>query len=339
MVFMKLSYNSKFLFYFLTFISISLHSNDTFEHSTVSIVQHFESIENVPKEKYANKQFKQITNTLNKIENKIRIVTYNMLFNIRDDRTEEQNRWPNRLPRIVKLIDEMDPDIISTQELYPEQVQDLCSALKEKYDFFPGKRETFIPGKIEKNGESYGIFYRTNRFNLILSEFIDPLAMVQLEDAKTKKMFTVFNTHMPLANSDLRESLAEKIVSEIEKIALKMPVLFTGDLNTFPNRVEFSKLPSYDGDYIHSILSSGSLKNSYETSMLGHFGPISSFTNNPNSDEIKPFQGTGTPGIILDHIYVTDAVKVLAHGVEQSTVDGHFPSDHMPVFIDFILSD
>ena len=64
--------------------------------------------------------------------------------------------------------------------------------------------------------------------------------------------------------------------------------------------------------------------------------PISTFTNNQTS--VQPFQGTGTPDIILDHIYVSEKVTVLTHAVEHGTVDGHFPSDHMPVLIDFLVN-
>jgi endonuclease/exonuclease/phosphatase family metal-dependent hydrolase len=160
--------------------------------------------------------------------------------------------------------------------------------------------------------------------------------MVELKDLKTDKTIYVFNTHMPLSNIEKREANAHKISQIIEPFAGQMAVIFTGDLNTFPGRLDLTDLPFYDGDYIHRILSKGSLKNSHYESLLGHFGPISTFTN--NSTDVKPFQGTGTPGIILDYIYVSEKITVLTHAVEQGTVDGHFPSDHMPVLIDFLIN-
>ena len=53
---------------------------------------------------------------------------------------------------------------------------------------------------------------------------------------------------------------------------------------------------------------------------------------------VSRFKGTGTPGIILDYIYVSKKITVLTHAVELGTVDGHFPSDHMPVLIDFLIN-
>lgn len=77
------------------------------------------------------------------------------------------------------------------------------------------------------------------------------------------------------------------------------------------------------------------IKNSETRSLIGHFGPISTFTN--NGAETTPFQGTGTPGIVLDYIYASDKVIILTHATEAGTVDNCFPSDHMPVIIDFII--
>jgi endonuclease/exonuclease/phosphatase family metal-dependent hydrolase len=41
--------------------------------------------------------------------------------------------------------------------------------------------------------------------------------------------------------------------------------------------------------------------------------------------------------VILDHIYVAGAVEVLLHAVEPARVDGHFPSDHMPLIADLLF--
>jgi endonuclease/exonuclease/phosphatase family metal-dependent hydrolase len=306
----------------------ALFSVDGIENSIIPIMENFECIENLPSAKFTKNQFREISIALEKKEEKIRLVTYNMLFNLYDHNLGEENRWPKRLPRIVELINEMQPDIISTQELYPTQVQEIVNLIGEDFSFFDAQKE--------EDGESYGIFYRKDRFELLSSQVNYPLSMVQLKDLKTDKILHVFNTHMPLSNIEKRESNAHKISEIIEPFAEQMAVIFTGDLNTFPGRLDLKNLPFYDGYYIHRILSKGSLKNSDELSLLGHFGPISTFTN--KSPSIEAFQGIGTPGIILDYIYVSKKVTVLTHAVEQGTVDGHFPSDHMPVLIDFLIN-
>ncbi|MDP1880071.1 MAG: endonuclease/exonuclease/phosphatase family protein [Parachlamydiaceae bacterium] len=312
----------------LFFIILTAFFVDAVENSVIPVMETFECIENLPTQKLTKNQFSEIANALEKKEEMIRLVTYNMLFNLYDHNLDEENRWPNRLPRIVELIHEMQPDIINTQELYPTQVQDIVNLIGDDFSFFPGKKD--------EDGESYGIFYRTDRFELLSSQIDYPLSMVQLKDLKTEKIIHVFNSHMPLSNIEKREANAHKIAQIIEPFAKQTAVIFTGDLNTFPGRFDLKDLPFYDGDYIHRILSKGSLKNSHQESLLGHFGPISTFTN--SSTDVKPFQGTGTPGIILDYIYVSKKVTVLTHAVEHGTVDGHFPSDHMPVLIDFLIN-
>ena len=301
----------------------------TAENSIIPLVEKFESFRNLPSQKFTKNQLAEIESALRQKETKIRLVTYNMLFDLYDQNLEPENRWPNRLPRIVNLISEMKPDIICTQELYPNQVTDLTKLLKNEFAFFTGQKD--------KDGESYGIFYRKSRFELLSNHVICPLSMIELKDLKTDKIVYVFNTHMPLSNIEERERHAHKIVQITEPFAKKGAVIFTGDLNTFPERLDLPKLPFYDGNYIHRILSKGSLKNSEESSLLGHLGPISTFTN--HDPDIHPFKGTGTPGIVLDYIYVSPKITVLTHATEPATVNGHFPSDHMPVLIDFQIQN
>jgi len=319
-------------FFTKTILSILLLSTSlsySAENSITTLMEHFQTLDNLPKKKFTKSQFQEISAALEKKEEKIRLVTYNMLFNLYDHNLAEENRWPNRLPRIVDLIATMQPDIINTQELYPSQVEDLLALIDNEFEFFAGQKDA--------DGESYGILFRKDRFELLSDNIQYPLSMVQLKDLKTDKIVYIFNTHMPLANIEKREANARAIVQAIEPVAQEHAVIFTGDLNTFATMLDLDKLPFYDGDHIHRILSQGSLKNSQSLSLLGHFGPLSTFTNNGTGAD--PFQGTGTPGIVLDYIYVSSKLTVLAHATEPATVDGHFPSDHMPVMIDFIVNE
>jgi endonuclease/exonuclease/phosphatase family metal-dependent hydrolase len=163
----------------------------------------------------------------------------------------------------------------------------------------------------------------------------ETLTMVELKDRKTNQRFAVFNTHLTFSKIDKRDFQARFIAKKIREICKKIPVVLTGDFNTFPHRLDLEKLPFYDGDFVNYILTRGVLQNARDCSLLGHLGPISTFTN--HSEDILPFKGTGTPGVFLDHIYVNRSIRVLIHAVQPSTVNGHFPSDHMPVMIDFII--
>lgn len=319
--------NNIFVKITLFFIAITTIHLEAVENSIVPIMESFECIENLPLKKFTKNQYSEICKALEMKDNMVRLVTYNMLFDVYDHDLHKDNRWPSRLPRIVELMQEVAADIICTQELRPNQVNDIVVLLKD-YSFFSGCQD--------KDGESYGIFYRKDRFELLSSQVIYPLSMLELKDRKTDKIFYVFNTHLSFSTIEKREAHARSIVKIIEPFAKEAPVIFTGDLNTFANRLDLTVLPYCDGDYIHRILSEGSIKDSQSVSLLGHFGPISTFTNSP--PRIHAFEGTGTPGIILDYIYVSNKVTVLTHATETGTVDGHHPSDHMPVLVDLLMN-
>lgn len=330
----------KLAYYFLVFFILVNHFYGfSVENSIIPLMEKYETIENLASEKYSKKQLSEIQDYLKQKDNRIRLVTYNMLFNLYDHKLEEQHRWPNRMPRLVEMIKEMQADVIGVQELYHDQVKELLPFMTDEYEFF---------AKACEDGELNGIFYRKDRFEVIASKVTymtltpetpssETLTMLHLRDKKTGQEFAIFNTHLAFSNIEKREFQARFVADHLEPYIKHMPVIFTGDLNTFPNRPELNRLPFYDGDYIHRILTKNSLRDAKEMSLLGHLGPIATFTN--SSNDVLPFQGIGTPGIFLDHIYVSQGLTVLLHAVQPGTVGGEFPSDHMPVIMDFLLGN
>lgn len=322
------------------FVSFTLLNSDLIQGIENSIIPKISECENstqTPSHKYSKNQYSEICNILQLKDERIRLVSFNMLFNLHDNNLKVENRWPQRLPRLVEIIQEMHPDIIGAQELYPDTLKDLLRFLGEDFAFYTKPCE---------DGELNGIFYRKSRFELIQSHVwymnpnssfssSDTLTMVQLKDLKTGKVIAVFNTHLAFSKIDKREYQARFIAEKIASFADELPILLTGDFNTFPNRPDLIKLPFYDGDYIHQILTKQHLKDAREISLLGHLGPLSTFTN--QDQDPSPFKGTGTPGVFLDHIYVSNPVSVLIHAVQPGTINGYFPSDHMPVIIDFVI--
>lgn len=303
----------------------------TIENSIIPLVEKYEKIENLPSEKFSQNQFAEIASRLKECDKKIRLVSYNILFNKYDHNLAEENRWPQRCPRIAELIEEMNPDIMGVQELCSDQRTDLLAAVGNVYEFYSEE---------SSSGEHDGIFYRKDRFELIDShvwEMVDSgtLTMITLKELATSKSLAIFNTHLSFSKVDRREQQAKFIAEKIESFAPMIPVILTGDMNTFPNKLDKEKLPFYDGDYIHRIFTQSSLKDAREIACLGHLGPIGTFTNVDHDPQ--PFKGTGTPGIFLDHIYVSRGVQPIVHAVQPATVNGHFPSDHMPILLDFVL--
>lgn len=290
------------------------------ENSIIPTMEHFENLQNLQKSHYSEAQYKKIVKGLAKKDERVRVATYNMLFDLYDQNLAPENRWPARLPRIVELVNEMDPDVLGTQELRPNQVQDLLPYLEDRYEFIQDKYN--------------GMFVKKSRFCIQQRGFFGPVTMVELEDKLTGKKLAALNAHFSFSKIEKRRSEAELVAEKVKSIAHNMPVVFMGDLNTFPNRPD-GGFPFLDGDAVVKILTKETLKDSIDKALVGHVGPIGTFTNVPPS--ILPFEGTGTPGVFLDHIYVSKGITVLIHAVQPATVDGHFPSDHQPVVIDCVL--
>ncbi|MCI0382404.1 MAG: endonuclease/exonuclease/phosphatase family protein [Chlamydiae bacterium] len=308
----------------------------------VPLIERVEKAENLNPTKYSKNQYEHIVHVLSNIEDRIRLVTYNMLYNIQDQNLEEQDRWPRRFPRLLQLIQWLQPDILCSQELHQDQLSILLHEMDETYAFY-GKEN-------KNNGEIDGIFIRKARFELIdFKEWMIfptlPLAyphvLIQLVlcDNKTQEIFSVFNTHLPYFSPDQREYSAHFILKQVEAVSQRMPVFLAGDFNVIPQRQDMPELPFFDGEYIQRILTQGTLKDTMDEALLGHIGPIATFTNALERNDGTPFKGTGVPGIILDRIYSNQKSLILVHGIEPARVDNHFPSDHMPVIVDFLIRD
>lgn len=312
----------------------------TISDSILPLIDRAEKIESLNPKKYSKNQYEHLLQVLSTIENRIRLITYNMLYNIQDQYLDEQDQWPLRFPRLITLIQWLQPDILCSQELHQDQLQIVLSEMQEIYAFY-GKEN-------KEDGEIDGIFIRKNRFQVIDNKdwvilpslpLANPHRLTQLilSDNNSKKTFSVFNTHLPYFSADQREYSANFIQKQVEEVSLEMPVFLTGDFNVLPHRQDIPELPFFDGDYIQKILTKGTLRDTINEALLGHVGPLSSFTSAMEPNDGTPFKGKGVPGIILDHIYCNHGPMILIHAIEPAKVDHHFPSDHMPVIVDFLL--
>lgn len=305
------------------------------EHSILPILEEIQDVKNLDPKKYSTNQIKEISRALERSDEKIRVVSYNMLFDRNDEKLAPENRFPNRFPRLIEMVESMQPDVLCIQELQSHQVEKLMQNIGSTYGFY-------YDGK---NGDQDGVLYRKDRFTLLEGKTWDiphkvvgiPLTMVHLLDKVSGKKSYVFNVHLPFFLPDARERVAREVAKIIRPYAETNAVILTGDMNTFANRPDIKTLPCYDGDRTVRLLRRGKVRNSRAKSLLGHVGPISTFTNRLGKSE--GFEGMGTPGIFLDHIFVSRSILVLAHAVEPALVDGHFASDHMPLIADIIVME
>ena len=86
------------LFFFSTTLLFSL------ENSIVPQIETLEAGKEIDSKKYAAQQYEEILSAIARKKERIRIVTYNILFNLFDDTLEEPYKWPQRLPRVIKAF-------------------------------------------------------------------------------------------------------------------------------------------------------------------------------------------------------------------------------------------
>ncbi len=330
------------------FVAASSALYSLVDNSIIPLFDYYHTSKHIDPKKYSKTQYEAICEALKLEQNYLRIASYNMLFDRYDHLLAKTYRWHARLDRLLEILKEMKADIICFQELYPTQVKELLEEVDESYGF-AGK--LLDPGQEPR--EINGILYKKSRFSLqkcityYISETPDApsadpfsnekrtLVEAHLLDNKTAKELACFSTQIAFGSCDSREYAANFILKRIEAVESQKPCLLAGDFNSFSPHVDDPHVPFFDGRYILSILTSKSLKNSRDAALIGTLGPISTYTNKQGA--ILPFQGTGTSGIILDHIFTSSKLHVLISGVQPAVVNGMYASDHFPVIADCIV--
>lgn len=270
---------------------------------------------------------------------RVRVMSFNMLMPYWDQQLKRQDRWPERKARLVEYLLYAAPDLIGSQELTPEQITYLSEELGETYAFF---------GDLQSD-ETPLIFYRKARFELLDGEMVDypqakrpsgaygrekVFAAARFRDGLTGQEFCLINTHLSFADSERRACEARFLGEYLSTLSRDCPVLVTGDFNTFPFRPEL-EIPFYDGPAVEAMIKGERLVDAIDQPIMGNYGPLSS--TNYCAKSHQAFCSLGTPGVILDHIFIDPQVTVVTHGIDPALVDGCYPSDHFPVVADVIF--
>ncbi len=318
------------------------------------------------KNRYSSSRFSQISEALTHQSENIRVVSFNILFDKGDSKLQPQNRWPTRKNALIEATKRMNADILGVQEPLDHQLVFLKEQLSD-YHFFSGDRDGA--------GMRPGIFFKKDRFERIEEhsyrlqsdgkqyEHVTSdenwkkkyriLNHVKLRDTRTDKSIHVFNTHLSFKSADWREMEAtamheittRTLQEEQTQSGSESACIVMGDFNSFASRVDYP-LPFLDGNNILQIMTKDTFKDAKDTALIGHTGPISTYTDSeiqPSKggplEKSTPFAGIGTPGIIVDHILVSKKITPIIHAINPVKVDGEYPSDHMPVIMDCIIKN
>jgi endonuclease/exonuclease/phosphatase family metal-dependent hydrolase len=252
-----------------------------------------------------------------------RVMTYNIRL---DTPRDGVNQWSLRKDRVASLIRYHEADLFGVQEALPHQMTDLKTALPA-FDWYGAGRDD---GK--NKGEFSGIFYRSDRFELLdkdtfwLSKTPEipgskgwdadvtrVCSWVKLRDRWTLQTFYHFNTHFDHIGKTARRESARLIVTRIQNITkLNAPVILTGDFNTGPN-----------SDAYRAIITNSTLQDAKDLTEIPHYGPNSTWST---------FCVGKRLGDRIDYIFVTPHyLRTLHHAILTDSDSQYYPSDHLPV--------
>lgn len=255
------------------------------------------------------------------------LMTYNMRLDTAIDGNQD---WTHRKDFFVGQINFYEPDIFGVQEATPGQVTDLNSLLKD-YDQIGMGREGI--GK----GESSNIYYKKDRFKVLqertfwLSETPDTISIgwdaacnrvctyALFKDLKTKTKFWVFNTHLDHVGEIARTKGIELILSKIKELNTQnLSVFFMGDFNSEPSSQRIVDLKKIMTD-------------TQDIAVKGHFGPSGTFNGFKHEIPVTT---------LIDYIFISkeSSIQVIKHATLSDSIDLKYPSDHLPVYIEVLIS-
>jgi endonuclease/exonuclease/phosphatase family metal-dependent hydrolase len=248
-------------------------------------------------------------------------------FNIRYGRADDgADSWPYRRDRVCATIAAHAPAIFGVQECLWEQGEVLRDAFPG-YDFTGVGRDDGL-----RAGEMCAVFTDRARYEVLdsgvfwLSETPDIVgsrgwdaalhriaSWVELRDkvCRPETLF-VFNTHFDHVGIEARRRSAELLAERIADLAGGHPVILMGDFNA-----------DADGSPPHDILAGGDLHDTWACA--------SREERQRGSGTFHGFTGETRRGRI-DWILTTPDLPCHDAGLDRSSHEGRYPSDHYPVW-------
>lgn len=262
-----------------------------------------------------------------------------MSFNVRyeNDRDTGYRHWSQRLPKVIKMIQNFKPDIIGLQEAKKGQIEDLEDALPG-YKWFGKMRYTSIFKDQEYNPIFYNIktMFLKKQGTYGLSEgleigkkvgdALDPriLTFGTFMDLKSRRNVTYINTHLDHLSGEVRKKQIGYLIQFLKNIHKKLPneiIFIGGDFNAKATDVSIQELLKRNFKNTQNVAQKKSNINATFVGFNNHLKPATENAKN---------KGT------IDHILYSGKGNIKQHGIIQQIQDGKeiIMSDHRPVLVD-----
>lgn len=259
-----------------------------------------------------------------------------MSFNLRFDNPEDgENNWKYRSKQAGKMINRYEPLVVGTQEGLHSILEDLEEVLP-KYSWIGKSRR----GNLED--EFSAILYDNEKLTCVehgqfwLSEEPDTPNTICWESAlprictwghfkfkeESNEEFLFFNTHLDHESEEARIEGTVLIWKRLQEQAKEknLPVILTGDFNSFPE----NQVIQFLSGQLEVRGQQSELKNTFEQLI------------DSKKSTFHDFKG-GDEDECIDYIFCTPNISVEKTMIDQTKIDGRYPSDHYPVISEINL--
>lgn len=261
-----------------------------------------------------------------KLPLELNVMTYNIRY---DNPQDSLNNWKFRKDNAAKAVKFYDADILGTQEVLHNQLQDLKDRLPN-YDVVGVGRED---GK--EKGEYSALWYKKDRFKVMQSGYFwlsetpqvigskgwdgacERIASwAKLKEKHSGKEVFALNTHFDHIGVIARKESVKLILEKVAELSKGCPVVVTGDFNAEP-----------ESSVVKDMTDAANQKHLIDSRSISPivYGPDWSF-HDFGRLPIKNRQ-------IIDYVFVRNGVKVLKYGVLAEQNNTAYLSDHAPVLV------
>ena len=254
-----------------------------------------------------------------------------MSFNIRYDNPRDgENAWPHRKHLVADVVIDFKADVVGMQEVLRHQADYLAENLGEHgFKWFGIGRDD---GK--DKGEFSPIFYNADKYDVLdqgyfwLSETPDVIASknwdaaitriatwLKLKDKQSNKEFFVFSTHFDHRGPQSRLKSAQLLSRRLVEIAGDTPTILLGDFNCRPDSQPYKAITALSANVKTAPLRDALLLTKTKKGPISTSSGFKQVSTNPR----------------IDYCFIHGDIKVVHHEIIDRTVDGKFPSDHLPL--------
>lgn len=251
-----------------------------------------------------------------------------MSFNIRlDNPGDSLNNWKYRKDVAAQIIKDQNIDIVGTQEVLHNQLQDLLERLPGYTSVGVGRED----GK--EKGEYSALFYKKDRFDEVesgtfwLSETPEVAgskgwdgacervaSWAILKEKETGKQIFAINTHLDHIGEVARQEGVTLLINRAKELSKGLPVIITGDFNA-----------EHESNVIKHVLDENNSLQLFDSRTLSFAEDAAEWTFHdfgrlPENE--RPY---------IDYIFVSKGILVDEYRVMDEKLNDIYLSDHCPI--------